>query len=164
MKINSKSLEKLRNLINEETEYRSGPKLIKFFNKFGFSDEYDQGFPSRWQYTDEKLSKLNGTEKLKDVITELFNPINYVERIEDLDKYINELNQYLTFDKKEIKRYDEKILILESKKIKIPKKNLILNTKNLNTENDDIFILEPNFYGIGIKLKNLWNRCFKNKK
>lgn len=31
MILQDKSLEKLRLLINEETEYRSGPKLVKFF-------------------------------------------------------------------------------------------------------------------------------------
>lgn len=48
MKLSSKTLEKLRNLINEETDYRSGPKLVEFFNQFGFHDSYGQGFPSRW--------------------------------------------------------------------------------------------------------------------
>ena len=54
MEISQKTVEKLRNLINEETEYRSGPKLIAFFNNLGFNDEYGQGFPSRWMFTDEK--------------------------------------------------------------------------------------------------------------
>jgi hypothetical protein len=46
MLLQQKTLEKLRNLINEETEYRSGAKLVKFFNELGFSDDYSQGFPS----------------------------------------------------------------------------------------------------------------------
>lgn len=37
MIISQKTLEKLRDLINEDTEYRSGPKLVGFFNKYGFS-------------------------------------------------------------------------------------------------------------------------------
>ena len=165
MKLNNKSLEKLRNLINEETEYRSGPNLIKFFNKFGFNDEYGQGFPSRWQYTDQKLMELNKTDRIQDVILKLFNPINYIERIEDLDEYITEFNQYLSFDKKEVKRNNEKIVILDLKKITIPKKNLIKNNKkkSFDSRNNDIFILEPNFYGIGIRLKILWERYFKKK-
>lgn len=36
MIISQKTLEKLRDLINEETERRSGPKLVNFFNKYGF--------------------------------------------------------------------------------------------------------------------------------
>ncbi len=38
--LQEKSLEKLRLLINEETEYRSGPQLVKFFNELGFTDVY----------------------------------------------------------------------------------------------------------------------------
>ena len=45
MILQKKTLEKLRNLINEETEYRSGPKLVQFFNELGFNDTYGQGFP-----------------------------------------------------------------------------------------------------------------------
>jgi hypothetical protein len=40
MNLQSKTLEKLRTLINEETEYRSGPKLVDFFNDLGFRDAY----------------------------------------------------------------------------------------------------------------------------
>jgi hypothetical protein len=40
MLLNDKTLEKLRVLLNEETEYRSGPQLVEFFNKLGFSDTY----------------------------------------------------------------------------------------------------------------------------
>lgn len=68
MKLNSKTLEKLRELINEETTYRSGSKLVEFFNKFGFEDEYGQGFPPRWQYTDERLNSINGTPSIEKCI------------------------------------------------------------------------------------------------
>lgn len=61
MILSEKTLEKLRVLINEDTEYRSGPKLVQFFNDLGFQDTYVQGFPSRWMYTDEKLSVINGS-------------------------------------------------------------------------------------------------------
>lgn len=47
MIINDKSIKKLRDLINQETEYRSGPKLIEFFKDLGFNDTYGQGFPLR---------------------------------------------------------------------------------------------------------------------
>ena len=61
MKLCPKTIEKLRIIINEESEYRSGPQLVSFFNNFGFNDEYRQGFPSRWAYTQEKLEKINET-------------------------------------------------------------------------------------------------------
>lgn len=81
MKINSKSIEKLRNLINEETEYRSGPKLVDFFNDLGFKDSYGQGFPSRWKYTDDKLNLINGTTELDKCIRKVFNLVNFIGRI-----------------------------------------------------------------------------------
>lgn len=64
MILSEKTLEKLRVLINEDTEYRSGPKLVQFFNDLGFQDTYGQGFPSRWMYTDEKLNVINGSPQL----------------------------------------------------------------------------------------------------
>ena len=71
MNLQPKTLEKLRLLINEETEYRSGPKLIEFFKLLGFNDSYGQGFPSRWIYTDEKLKLINGTSNLDKCIKTL---------------------------------------------------------------------------------------------
>ena len=64
MILTQKSLDKLRLLINEETEYRSGPKLVQFFNALGSNDSYEQGFPSRWIFTDEKLKVINGTPEI----------------------------------------------------------------------------------------------------
>ena len=55
MKLQQKTIEKIRQLINEETEYRSGPKLVAFFNELGFNDSYGQVFPSRWVYTENKF-------------------------------------------------------------------------------------------------------------
>lgn len=98
MQLNNKTLEKLRKLINEETEYRSGPKLISFFEEFGFKDNYGQGFPSRWVYTDNKLNKLNGTSDMIKCIKILFNPINYIGYREKLKSHISEFNEYLAFD------------------------------------------------------------------
>lgn len=44
MILSEKTLEKLRVLINEDTEYRSGPKLVQFFNDLGFQDTYVRDF------------------------------------------------------------------------------------------------------------------------
>ena len=98
MILSGKTLEKLRLLINEETEYRSGPQLVKFFNLLGFNDTYGQGFPSRGYYTDTKLAQINGTPELDKCIKKLFAPINFIGRISELDAFINEFNQYLAFD------------------------------------------------------------------
>ncbi|MCC9063680.1 hypothetical protein [Flavobacterium piscisymbiosum] len=90
MVLHQKTLEKLRNLINEEIEYRSGPKLVAFFKQLGFKDSYCDEFPSRWKYTDEKLIKINGTPELQQCIANLFAPINFIENPNKLDHFIDE--------------------------------------------------------------------------
>ena len=98
MTIQTKTLEKLRNLINEETEYRSGPQIVSFFNDLGFNDVYKTGFPSRWIYTDEKLAKINGTSDLDKCIKKVFSPLNFIGNFEKLDNHINDFNNFLSFD------------------------------------------------------------------
>jgi len=111
MKLNPKSLEKLRELINEETEYRSGSKLVSFFNDLGFNEEYKQGFPSRWYYTDEKLNSINGTKEIEECIQKIFAPINFIENPLNLDNHIENFNKFLDFDGYLIRQKDKKIFI-----------------------------------------------------
>lgn len=98
MKLSDKTLIKLRKLINGETGYRKGSELVEIFNNFGFNDSYGSGFPSRWQYTDEKLRKINGTPKIEKCIQMVFAPQNFIGDFKRLDQLINEFNQYLAFD------------------------------------------------------------------
>ena len=98
MKIQTQSLQKLRDLINEETKYRSGPMLISFFNELGFNDRYGREFPSRWMYTYEKLNALNGTPGLDACIRKVFSPIDFIGQLAKLQECINAFNQYLAFD------------------------------------------------------------------
>lgn len=132
MILQDKTLEKLRDLINEETEYRSGPKLVSFFNDLGFNDSYGQGFPSRWFYTDEKLKKINGTPELDICIKKLFAPVNFVDRIKDLDNYIKSFNQYLAFDKWKVVR--------DGTEIKFEKLDKVTIDEPENTINEDEFL------------------------
>ncbi|NLK81607.1 MAG: hypothetical protein GX277_05345 [Bacteroidales bacterium] len=124
MLLQQKTLEKLRNLINEETEYRSGPKLVEFFNNFGSNDTYNRGggFPSRWIYTDEKLSKINGTPELDKCIRELFAPVNFIGRFAELDKFLKEFNQYLAFDGWQVIRSGKEITFTKAGKIDFEEK------------------------------------------
>jgi hypothetical protein len=96
--LQQKTLDKLRDLITHETEYRKGHELVAFFNSLGSNDIYAAGFPSRGTYVAEKLSRINGTAQLDQCIKKLLSPVNFVARINDLDTIINDFNQYLVFD------------------------------------------------------------------
>lgn len=119
MILSKKTLEKLRELINEETEYRSGPKLVEFFNNLGFNDSYGQGFPSRWMYTDDKLDKINGSPELDKCIKSVLAPVNFIGQFQKLDEHIRDFNQYLTFDKWKIVRNHADITFQKLEKVEI---------------------------------------------
>jgi hypothetical protein len=119
MILTPKSLERLRLLINEETEYRSGPQLVQFFNALGFNDSYGQGFPSRWMFTDEKLKIINGSPELDKCIRAVLSPANFIGRISELDKHIAEFNKYISFDKWKVTRNGAEIGFTKLQKIEI---------------------------------------------
>jgi hypothetical protein len=127
MILQSKSLEKLRSLINEETQYRSGPQLVQFFNALGFSGSYGQGFPSRSAYTDQRLANINGTPELDKCIKNLFAPVNFIGRVSELDNFIKDFNQYLAFDKWKIIRNGLEIIFTKVDRIDIDEKPLVPN-------------------------------------
>lgn len=95
MILNPQSPEKLRLLINEETEYRSEPQLIQLFNNLGLNNSYAQGFPSRWIFTDEKLKAINGSPELDKCIKAVLSPSNFIGRVNDLDRYITGLSKHI---------------------------------------------------------------------
>lgn len=143
MKINHTSLEKLRVLINEEIIYRSGTELVRFFNKLGFKDVYESGFPSRWVFTDNKLNELNNSGSIDKVIHQVFNPIEFINNEDRLESLIVEFNKYLEFDNYklikrknviEIKKLDNRIEILKGYSIlqivKYLKNGLIADIRN----------------------------------
>lgn len=139
MKLQKKTLEKLRKLINEETEYRSGPQLVAFFNSLGFNDTYGQGFPSRWIYTDTKLDDINGSQKIDACIYEVLAPVNFINRMEEHDKLIDEFNEYLSFDGYKIIKKGKIINIISSKEDLSGDKNIeITEDEFLNREFDDV--------------------------
>ncbi|MDA8575600.1 hypothetical protein N9L24_00955 [Candidatus Marinamargulisbacteria bacterium] len=137
MELNIKTLEKLRKLINEETEYRSGPKLVSFFNGLGFNDSYGPGFPSRWEYTDEKLLGINGTADLDKCIRILFSPINYIGGFDKLDRFIEDFNKYLAFDKFQVIRTNKTISFVNIETV-TESEFLEKDFKNVNIEKIDL--------------------------
>lgn len=98
MKLQNKTIEKLRVLINEETEYRSGPQLVSLFNHYGFHDIYGSKFPSRWVYTEDRLNRLNGTSKIEEIIADVLSPVNFIDKESALRGIVENFNKYLIFD------------------------------------------------------------------
>lgn len=135
MILNQKTLEKLRQLINEETEYRSGPKLVQFFNSLGFSDSYGQGFPSRWAYTDGRLARLNGTSGIDQCIRTVFAPVNFVGQFDNLDRLLEEFNQYLAFDSWKVVREGADLRF-----VRVDKNQAATNTAKLELNEEDQFL------------------------
>jgi len=119
MVLSQKTLECLREMINERTEYRSGPKIIQFFNALGFNDSYGQGFPSRWIFTDDHLSKINGTPKIDECVKRVFAPINFIGRMGELDQLLSDFNQYLAFDKWRIEREGAELHLRRLAKVEV---------------------------------------------
>ncbi len=106
MIIEEKTIDKLAEVIcgDGREGYRSGPQLVKFFNALGFSDRYQQGFPTRKTYAIDRISKINGTPELDKCIKASFDPREFAERILVLDELIAKFNIYLEFDGWHLKR------------------------------------------------------------
>ncbi|MEZ8651923.1 phospholipase D-like domain-containing protein [Vibrio splendidus] len=75
MKVSELTLNAIKSYITGDgapTPYMSGPELIKFFNAFGLSDEYNrEGLPNAWsrnEYAYERLKEVNGTPEFKRLI------------------------------------------------------------------------------------------------
>ena len=95
MILNPKTLEKLRLLINEDTEYRSAPQLVQFFNALGFNYSYGQSFPFRWIFTDKKLKIIHGSPEIDKSIKTIISSANFIEQVKELDGHIAEFNKYM---------------------------------------------------------------------
>jgi len=98
VKISKRTLQELREIINERSEYRRGIDLVEFFNELGFSDSYDENFPSRSAYTDEKLEELANKNQVSKAVKSVFAPVNFVGRIDQLQELVKEFNDYLYYD------------------------------------------------------------------
>ena len=101
MKISDFSAQRIGEFIAGDSEgwpYRSGPKLVAFFNKLGFRDVYGQGFPTRSIFAKDKIAELNGKPKLKDAIREMLDPRLWIDEksgnVEDCAAQINEILKY----------------------------------------------------------------------
>lgn len=101
MKLSDFSAQRIGEFIAGDPEgwpYRSGPKLVAFFNKMGFREVYGQGFPSRVTFAKEKVAELNGKPKLKDAFREMLDPRLWLDvttgTVEACAVQINEILKY----------------------------------------------------------------------
>jgi hypothetical protein len=77
MKISERTIKRLGEIIMGDralSPYRSGPKLVTFFNEFGTNHTYSQGFPSRWTFAEGRLRQFNDTLTLKKIILTALDP------------------------------------------------------------------------------------------
>ena len=120
MKISEKTLRFLAKAIsgnNKLTPYKTGPQLIEFFINYGANDQYGPDFPSRETYTLEKLREYNDSKTLKSIIEDSVDPRDFIDSNIDLKDSINTLNTALKFDNFELKEYNGRYKIADSKGI-----------------------------------------------
>lgn len=168
MVLQQKTLEVLRELINERTQYRTGSEIVSFFNELGFNDTYGQGFPSRWIYTDEKLKQINGTPEIDKCIKNLFAPVNYIDRFKELDNFISDFNKCLAFDDWKVVRGRKEIRFEKSSEIDLEQtesKEELTEDEFLNYEFKDVQIESIGLDGVITEFMNLRfeeiKRCLK---
>jgi len=116
MQLSQRTIQALGKLVTGDeklTPYRSGPKLVAFFNELGCNDLYPAGggFPSRWTFAEEKLRELNGTDAIRAAIAETLDPRVFLDFESPVQQAIDYLNKYLRFDEYEV--------VLEGDRIKI---------------------------------------------
>ena len=103
IELSGKSVDALVGLITGDIgeldlPYRSGPDLINFFNNFGYDDSYSSGFPSRRDFTREKLQELNGTETMGKVVRDALDPRHFFPMDMKVEEVANHMEAYFRFD------------------------------------------------------------------
>lgn len=164
MKTSDATIDYFKNIItgdNNLAPYKSGPDLVRLFNNFGYSEEYGQGFPSRWQYTKNKLDELNDTEMLENLFSKVLSPQNFISNESNLNKIIIELNKYLKFD-----GYEMKIIGTETKIHRLNKDKINLaEFEKGNVESVDDFDIENllNYVHHDLKYRDNLEKALENK-
>jgi hypothetical protein len=97
------------------TPYVKGYELVLMFNKYGFSDVYEQGFPSRWKYTEDKLRELNGSDNIRKIIEEVVDPRRFHGLEIKIENAVAQINEFLKYEKYELKKSGEFYKIFDFK-------------------------------------------------
>jgi hypothetical protein len=116
MKISERTIKRLGEIITGDkglSPYRSGPKLVSFFNDFGTNHTYGQGFPSRWTFAEDCLRQFNDSPALKKIILSALDPRDFMgAKVYDKESQQNKpanvqealsyLNEFLAYDGYEV--------------------------------------------------------------
>lgn len=107
VKISNKIIKQLGMLIAGDlppAQYMSGPELVEFYNEFGNDDIYGAGFPTRWRYSADKISQINGTPVLKKVLEDFVDPRRYGGDEELVSQIVSVINGLIKYDDFELVR------------------------------------------------------------
>jgi Abortive infection C-terminus len=116
MKISERTVKRVGEIITGDkglSPYRSGPKLVAFFNELGTNHIYGQGFPSRWSFAEDCIRQFNDTPVMKKLILSAVDPRDFLgstvydkesqqNRPANVQDAVNYLNEFLSFDGYEI--------------------------------------------------------------
>lgn len=101
MKVSDLTINALKSFVTGDespSPYTSGPKLVTFFNAFGFNDVYSKdGLPNSWsrnEYAFARLKELNGKPRLKEVIEALADS----RQVDDPDYIAQKISNIIKYD------------------------------------------------------------------
>jgi hypothetical protein len=134
MKISERTVKRLAEIITGDrglSPYRSGPKLVNFFNDLGTNHTYGQGFPSRWSFAEDCIRQFNGTPMLRKVVLSAVDPRDFMgatvydkrsQQIKpaDLQEALKYLNEFLAYDGFEIVPHGQRHDVMDKTRGEIP--------------------------------------------
>ena len=125
MKLSDLTLNALRPFVTGDgspSPYMSGPELIKFFNTFGFNDEFlhqNGGLPnalSRNEYALERLKELNGKYEFKPLVEALADS----RKTNNPDEIATQVNEILKHDGYNLEKNESEIYKVTGKELDDP--------------------------------------------
>jgi hypothetical protein len=122
MNLSRKTIKHIGKLVTgngDYSPYRSGPKLVDFFVEFGANDFYGDGFPSRWQYVEDKLVEFNGSSTIRAIIEASLDPRDYKESGLNLEAAVTNVNETLAFDGFEVKKNGHRYSVIDASGIMV---------------------------------------------
>lgn len=108
MKLSPFTIKHLSKMICGDAEgwpYRSGADLVKLFNQYGFRDVYEQGFPTRYVFAEDKVRALSGQDIIKELLKDLLDSRNWMnsqKELKSVDECAGQVNELIKHDNLEM--------------------------------------------------------------